>query len=382
VFTNDPTFSSPGCEITRAFPGWSGDRPPNPVRIIDSRTNELSRAAAVVSMILQREAEAIAGGGGDLGIVGPFAREDKGAVIIQTNDVCCLPDAEGKVDPQCMRSPDVIAACLANGTCDSCQSGGLVHLRPTVGNVLDDSFWKFVVAHEIGHAIQQKGMGSFKLDYNIGQPPGLVPPPKCACNHVSTSNSLHCLQSIEEPGAAQLEGFAQFFASRAFNRPSDGDCVFKYYKEFLNDACMPGVPPEACERDPHSGLIKSLPPVPINCLEPVRWRNNQGFDQTARPGDLVTDLGTEYDWMGFLFRGTTETPHYSTSDVFNVYRTACNGDCRGERITWEACNDCTSQIGLKEAARRYFTDVLHSGELALRFRDLGDLHGVSQSTQR
>jgi hypothetical protein len=45
---------------------------------------------------------------------------------------------------------------------------------------------------------------------------------------VPTDEQLHCLQSLEEPNAAQIEGFGYFFAAKAFNNDGEGDCTFVY----------------------------------------------------------------------------------------------------------------------------------------------------------
>jgi hypothetical protein len=46
--------------------------------------------------------------------------------------------------------------------------------------------------------------------------------------------------------------------------------------------------------------MKTLPPFPVSCLTPVRWRNNNCSDAAVAPGDLVTDFGVEYDWVSLL----------------------------------------------------------------------------------
>ena len=50
-------------------------------------------------------------------------------------------------------------------------------------------------------------------------------------------NKQHCLQSLETSGSAQIEGFAQFYASKIFNNRADSDCTFVYYKEFVDQVC-------------------------------------------------------------------------------------------------------------------------------------------------
>lgn len=103
---------------------------------------------------------------------------------------------------------------------------------------------------------------------------------RCACDHVTSANTLHCLQSIEEPNAAYIKGWAQFYASRVWNDSAQPDCTFNYYKELASDFCLPGIPADGCFTRP-SGLISNKPPVPVSCIAPVRWRNTQCFDDTV-----------------------------------------------------------------------------------------------------
>ncbi|MCH9680869.1 MAG: hypothetical protein K0V04_05500, partial [Deltaproteobacteria bacterium] len=110
-------------------------------------------------------------------------------------------------------------------------------------NSAGDLRWKFILAHEFGHVMQGKAMGGLSNPYcftpqgtvtydcaapNLADHPNA--PASCSCDHVSGSNGLHCLQSWEHVSAAQIEGFAQFYAARVWNDPGSG-CLFRYYKQ-------------------------------------------------------------------------------------------------------------------------------------------------------
>ena len=184
--------------------------------------------------------------------------------------------------------------------------------------------WKFILAHEYGHMVQKKAIGSLWNPYcftpggaltwdcappNLADPPGA--PASCRCDHVSGSNGLHCLQSLEYTSTAQLEGYAQFFAARVWN-DADGGCLFRYYKQFRSDR----------------GLVIQ-PPVNVSCSDYVGWR-----DDHCSPS---TNGGTEYDWLQFLWNlHAAGSWKYSMHEIFDVYRGACSGgDCTGEGPQWD-----------------------------------------------
>lgn len=406
AWTENSTLDVPGChKIVNAFPGWQAGSPPSEIRLVDHRHSETTSLSAVVSQLLSVEKAGPSIGIKDALVDGVNGvRVNDGLVQIVAKDVCCFKTDDNGA-PNCAPVPE----CLRNGDCDTCagsdvQGGGgtPVLIRPDdtppgESLVPGDSFWKYTIAHEIGHVIQRRAVGRWAIDYDLPPNAGTFRAErKCACDHVRNANTTHCLQSIEEPGFVQQEGYAQFFASRVWNRASDSDCTFKYYKDFLNNTCMPGVPSDGCQNV--DGLVRSLPPIPIDCVTPVRWRNNQCFDNTVTPGQAVTDLGIEYDWMGFFYRVNTQDPSTSTSmtDLFQIYRVACGGNrCTGlETIAFEACRKCLNPrepatctpcdggvSGLRDAASRYY-DTLGQPARFARFAADGDQYGVSRGTQR
>ena len=196
--------------------------------------------------------------------------------------------------------------------------------------------------------------------YTLG---GVVDPPfvtdTCGCSHVRAANQEHCLQSVERSSDAQVEGIAQFYASRSWNRESP-NCTFTYYKEFLDTTCHnPNAQPGDCTayttRDGKQ-LINTLPPAAVSCRQPARWRNKQECSIVAGSSGKAGDYGTEYDWMGFLYGinrpSNAATPRVVTQDLWLIYRHACeradappgvppsaNPDaCTARRFVWDATN--------------------------------------------
>lgn len=360
-----------------AFPNWNGTTyPSSPVNPSNPSEFETTRLAGVASQILKLEAE-----GAHIGIT-------EALLSGSTLSTPLLPP-NGPGTPHNLIELEANAICPPplNDTCadDPINYRGdttVTERDGTVETIPGDTFWKFVIAHEIGHVIERRAIGEFSADYDEKTPMMIQAPAKCSCDHVAGSNEYHCLQSVELAGAVQAEGYAQFFTSRVWNRADQSDCTFQYYKEFLNNGCMPGVPGDGCFTDPASGLIVSKPPIPIDCSAPVRWRNGNCLDSTVTSGELVTDLGTEYDWMGFLYGANTQTPNNaSMSDLFEIYKTACGGAqaCSSKAINFETCTNCATPGGLKEASVDYFNSI-GEGVNGAKFSTLADLYGVSRAT--
>lgn len=161
----------------------------------------------------------------------------------------------------------------------------------------------------------------------------------CRCDHVESANKLHCLQSLERTGAAQGEGFAQFYAAKIFNQRSESDCTFVYYKEFVDQTCRseecinwtPAAPSQFAQ------LIRSQPPLAVGCADPPRWRNNFCG---------VADFGTELDWMAFywqLHAGPGAGDLFSMGDIYGVYTTACGGACNADE-PWDDLQDAANTL--------------------------------------
>lgn len=202
-----------------------------------------------------------------------------------------------------------------------------------------DSHWKFVVAHEMGHQVQDRVMGLIGGGYNDNPTQAL-----CRCDHYSTdwSNRAHCIQSREYIGAGQNEGFGHAFATHTFNYTQYDESKFVYYKPYLK---------------PTGGV--TYPPVDFQTFATTRWMENYC---TAAAGH-----GTEFDWLQFY---TTVAGNYLANNtpfsaLFNIYQSACTlGNCGSYPPSWTQLDDATEAY--------YGSGSAHY----LRFRNTGINTGV------
>lgn len=208
-------------------------------------------------------------------------------------------------------------------TTDAC-AGGTVKTGPYTkpDNTPGMLRWKFVLAHEFGHVVQGKAMGlpwnayCFTAAGNVTSncsapnlPDHPNAPDSCACDHVTGSNKLHCLQSLELTSSAIVEGFAQFFSARVWNKP-DSTCLFRYYKQWRND----------------NGSVVQ-PPYNVSCSTYANWRDNHCYASTG---------STELDWLHFLWNlHAVGSWKFSMGKIFDVFSAACGGWCGDQEVTWE-----------------------------------------------
>jgi hypothetical protein len=233
---------------------------------------------------------------------------------------------------------------------DACYHWDEVRLGTTVIAGYTGAYWKFMIAHEIGHYVQDLAMGFPKADLETD----VASQPLCTCNHYTQAwgNQIHCMQSREMSGGAQTEGFAHAFAVRSFNRTDQFDPKMIYYKPVKFNATSNTV----------------FPPLSLDSwgAYPGPW---------MRPNCAEAGRGVEWDWMVYFFRVSTETSaNYSRfQDIFNIYRRACAqggqpSNCFGSRdITWEH---------LLVAARTYYGGSLTDPRY-VRFQNLGSTTGVN-----
>ncbi len=125
-------------------------------------------------------------------------------------------------------------------------------------------------------------------------------PDKCRCDFVTSANAEHCLQSINTPDIAQTEGFAQYFASRTYNRDDSATCVFRYYKEFLGDGCRLGVDPGSCVRPARTAASSIIRPCPWIVATPFAGETTSALAPKRRhfPRWALSTIGWAFTWPG------------------------------------------------------------------------------------
>lgn len=294
---------------------------PSSIDILLSPLNEFTKAAATASHLLKRQAE-----GHDMGL------PNGGTLNINT------------VSSQAI-------------TATPNHSYGTIHLRadPDVagpgGMSHGDASYKFVTGHEMGHYMMWTGTRKWNylnyvftwLDEDGEQVIGAQPestPDECRC-HVNTEYSpLHCIQSLENPNTAQIEGFSNFYSAKLWNDAGKDDGWYSYVKWVYGPECPENTtchPANALTPDiiaklhsypqkPKEGWSMIESPVPIPAkgndkyLEWVRWRNNYCLGDNPTP-DLLA-LGTEMDWMRFYWgiHKTGDGPQrWAMNDIYTLY---------------------------------------------------------------
>jgi hypothetical protein len=213
------------------------------------------------------------------------------------------------------------------------------------------AYWKYMIGHEIGHYVQDRAMGfpDRDLDSDVSSEP------LCTCDHYDTTwgNRIHCMQSRETSGGAQVEGFAHAFALRTFNRTNQFDPVMVYYKPVKwNATSNPMLPPMALDG----------------------WGASPG--PWMRPRCAEAGKGVEWDWMVYFYRVSTESQsnHTKFQDLFNIYRRAC-GTASQPRNCIEGINNITWEH-LIVSARAYYGGSLTDPRFT-RFLNLGSTTGVN-----
>lgn len=183
----------------------------------------------------------------------------------------------------------------------------------TGGSSVAKARFKTIVHHELGHAVQSFLSGHMQNSSTIDATQAV-----CRCDHVTSSNQAHCLQSRSTITAAQIEGWGHFLAARSLNNGFENNCTFGYYKEFKND-----------------DLSTSFPPMIRSCFNQVKWMANrcQGSNR-----------GTEWDWMDFYWR-VANKDGIGFGDFNSLYRSACGGQmCNNNVVTFSQTNNAASAV--------------------------------------
>lgn len=97
----------------------------------------------------------------------------------------------------------------------------------TTPNSSEGSDKKFLIAHEVGHWLEEMWTGWDFVDDEYGYAPPTNSPPECKYSGVGD----HALRSQEWGSAAFSEGFAHFLSTLAFNDHDETAGFFRYYKD-------------------------------------------------------------------------------------------------------------------------------------------------------
>jgi hypothetical protein len=163
----------------------------------------------------------------------------------------------------------------------------------------DHNAHKFAISHEVAHAVVHRFMGGVHpqkdnmYDLNTGAP-------EC----VFQAGSAHALHSEEWSAAALAEGFAQFYATVVWNRTSEADGAFHYYKDDYKDGAVQDV---------------DMAEGPLGGVE--------AYLRNVCPGTDVAKIGhgVELDWARqFWDYRTPPGPAPSNLEVLEQYRLAIN----------------------------------------------------------
>lgn len=302
----------------------------------------------------------------------------------------CQADAECSGGQHCARESDPADGCIPGDPDEGCYCA-----RPDQGTS------KYVIAHELGHTLQAALLGGVVHggDYRFRCPGGecdegnpiygrvdkvmLVDPPLmdpiCGCQHVRSANALHCLQSIEHAERSHAEGFAHFFSSFVWNSAGHNGCRFNYYKEFLDigsDSCRVrlsdgSADPGGCMPfmiDSTTPGTVSLPPMGVDCGSAQKWRNsNRCAVDSAVESLQKSSMGTELDWMTFLFDVARQI---GLNELMAIHRAACQPGDGMNGFT----KNCRFPIGVENGVIKY--DVANDG-LPIAWLD-GPLGGTIQ----
>ncbi len=239
--------------------------------------------------------------------------------LAYANQVCpgvdTSTDSAGRCEEACANTPASGALTRDNAAYFSFNYTNKTQAIQDLGS--PNARLKFVVAHEMGHQIQAAALGAlYNTTYDINT--GNVPELLCRCDGLNpTGNELHCLQSSDEQGASQAEGFAQFSASNLWNDPGVSTCNFTYYKSFRDD-----------QQFTHG------PPYPTSCKTPVntpKWTE----DHCIHAG-----RASEWDWLEFhMSIARDPSAPVNQTDLASVYKRECLDEtglsnCSGANVEW------------------------------------------------
>ncbi len=146
----------------------------------------------------------------------------------------------------------------------------------------DGHLTKYIIAHEIGHAVMHDTLGAGWTSNCAGFSTG-----GANCQ----SNGSHAMTSKEHSSCALSEGFAHFYAASVWNNDTDNDCWFTYWS--------PDNTPVSCELG--------------SATYPVKYLENQCLQSWS-------GKGVELDWMRALwdyYQDPSPSPRPDFDDVLD-----------------------------------------------------------------
>lgn len=207
--------------------------------------------------------------------------------------------------------------------------------------------FKFVVAHELGHAVSTvaNGMLGQAHSYNADLD---------GCNVQGNFGSYdvdgHYMNSKEYQSASAVEGFADFYAAFAFNDSTESDCTYEYHLNIDWNS---------------NGVINSTDePKVFSCEFGVP---SAGVDLNDYLGDFClttghsNNRGTEYDWLRHLWDLSTDYG-YSPDCLFSLWDEA-------DPHNWNATGNSTGN--------NYPEERMH--DAALTVASFAECSGTSQT---
>ncbi|MBN2799789.1 MAG: hypothetical protein JXX28_11635 [Deltaproteobacteria bacterium] len=209
---------------------------------------------------------------------------------------------------------------------------------------------KYIIAHELGHALQAFGRGETEALVIPSAHDYSMPLVNDACTSgMWGDEGGHRFNSREYQSAALHEGFAHFYSALAFNYDDEQDCSFKPYRwvdwnqdgyfSYIADTCCDGVPDgNACGSWSYSQQCY-VPSWPLNSVDrtgpascegapayyPVdpppgsdhlTWCSDKSWTSWTGP---VAPSGTPYDWMRFFWDVHTNPGGASLETILRVY---------------------------------------------------------------
>jgi len=204
------------------------------------------------------------------------------------------------------------------------------------------------MAHEMGHAIAGARDGDL-LRGGCDEDDSA-----CPSDPSQSSSMSHAMGSREKQGCAFQEAFGHFYAADVFNSHRHENCVFRYYKNYEQNADF-GKPTVDCEasNDAHNFGVVDGPDTPSSVYR-VAYMENKPCSSP------FTRRGVEVDWMRVLWDVHTNGEGVSFTKMLNWMADAIDGwddDIFGELN--RTANDAGGTLKTNWNATSHFYGIDH-----------------------